>query len=149
MAIREITKLGDAILREKAKPVTVFDDKLGILIDDMIETMFAAEGVGLAAPQISILRQICVISIDNKKVYELINPQIVETSGTQQGTEGCLSIPNQAGIVERPQQITVKYQNRKGKYKEITVSDFLAVAFCHEIDHLNGILFIDKLIKSE
>lgn len=145
MAIRRIAKLGEDILRERAKPVTVFDKNLEILLDDMTETMFDADGVGLAAPQVSILKRLCVVCVDGKKVYELINPEIIETSGTQCGAEGCLSVPERSGLVERPQKITVKYQDRKGKHKEITVSDFTAVAFCHEIDHLDGVLFIDKI----
>ncbi len=149
MAIRQIAKLGDSILREKAKVVTIFDDNLGTLLDDMTETMFFEEGVGLAAPQVSILKRICVISVDGKTIYELVNPEIIKSSGTQKGAEGCLSIPNRNGVVERPKEITVKYQDRSGKNKEITVSDFTAVAFCHEIDHLNGVLFIDKITSEQ
>lgn len=149
MAIRQIAKLGDSILREKAKVVTIFDDTLGTLLDDMTETMFFEEGVGLAAPQVSILKRICVISVDGKTIYELVNPEIIKSSGTQKGAEGCLSIPNRNGVVERPKEITVKYQDRSGKNKEITVSDFTAVAFCHEIDHLNGVLFIDKITSEQ
>lgn len=149
MAIRNIVEVGNEILREHAKEVKIFDDKLAQLIDDMTETMFSAGGVGLAAPQVNILKRVCVISADGKKVYELVNPEIIERSGTQSGIEGCLSVPNKSGTVERPKQITVKYQDKNGKHKKITVEDFLAVIFCHEIDHLDGILFIDKLSDSE
>lgn len=150
MASRQIVKLGDDILREQAKTVTEFNEKLSILIDDMIETMFKENGVGLAAPQVGILRRVCVISIDEgKTIYELVNPTIVKHSGKQINSEGCLSVPNRHGEVLRPKKIVVESQNRYGASQTHKVDGFLAVAFCHEIDHLCGVLFIDKIIDND
>lgn len=146
MALREIIKDGDPVLRKNARPVTVFDEKLWDLLDDMYETMVEADGVGLAAPQISLLRQIVVIEIDEDSgIIELINPEIVETSGTQKSQEGCLSCPNRWGYVDRPMKVKVKAQDRFGKEFTIEGEGHLAACFCHEIDHLNGTLFIDKV----
>ncbi len=145
MAIREIVKIGDEVLRMKAKEVTEFGANLGVLIDDMFETMFKADGVGLAAPQIGIVRRICVVSVDGGKTkYELVNPVILKSSGTQRGPEGCLSCPGRSGVVCRPKKLTVQAQDRTGETKMYKVDGFTAVAFSHEIDHLDGILFIDK-----
>lgn len=150
MAIREIVKLGDEVLRLKAKEVTEFGAGLGALIDDMFDTMFKADGVGLAAPQVGIVRRICVVSVDGGITkYELVNPVILKSSGIQKGAEGCLSCPGRSGIVERPKKITVQAQDRNGEIKLYKVSGFTAVAFCHEIDHLDGVLFIDKVISEE
>lgn len=149
MALRQIVKLGDEVLRTRAKEVTEFSDKLGELIDDMFDTMFAADGVGLAAPQVGILRRICVVCVDGKTKYELINPVVVKKSGKQCGSEGCLSVPNRHGIVERPKRLTVEAYDRTGKKVVHKVDGFTAVAFCHEMDHLDGILFIDKLLEDE
>lgn len=145
MALREIIKVGDDVLRQRARNVDVFDEKLSQLIDDMIETMFYADGVGLAAPQIGILKRICVVSVDGKKIYELINPQIISSSGSQEGYEGCLSVPGVRGKVVRPKKLTVKSLDRNGREVVYKVKDFEAVAFCHEMDHLDGVLFIDKM----
>ena len=113
MAVREIVKLGDETLRMKAKEVTEFDSHLGVLIDDMFDTMFKADGVGLAAPQVGILRRVCVVSVDGGITkYELVNPVIVKASGTQRGAEGCLSCPGKSGVVVRPKKLTVQAQNR-------------------------------------
>jgi len=147
MALRNIITLGDDVLRERAREVEVFDDRLSILLDDMVETMFDADGVGLAAPQIGILKRVCVVCVDGHTIYELINPVIVERSGEQQGYEGCLSVPGARGLVKRPQKLVVKSKDRKGNDVVFNVSDFLAVAFSHEIDHLDGTLFIDKMEK--
>ena len=150
MAIREIVKLGNDVLREKAKPVENFDERLSTLIDDMWDTMFKASGVGLAAPQIGILRRVCVVSVDGGKTkYELINPVIEKASGRQSGVEGCLSCPGRSGTVVRPKKLTVRYNDRTGKEQVIKVDGFTAVAFCHEIDHLDGVLFIDKVVDEE
>lgn len=146
MAIRNIRKYGDDILRKKAKEVTVFDDKLKTLLNDMAETMKDAKGVGLAAPQIGILRKVVVIDV-GEGLIELINPEIVFEEGEAVEVEGCLSIPGINGEVARPQKVKVKAMDRNGKIFEIEGEDFLARALCHEIDHLNGILFVDKAIK--
>ena len=149
MATREIVKLGDDVLRFKAKEVTDFGESLGVLIDDMFETMFKADGVGLAAPQIGIVRRICVVSVDGGKTkYELVNPVILKASGTQRGPEGCLSCPGRSGTVTRPKKLTVSAKDRYGNDKLYKVEGFTAVAFSHEMDHLDGILFIDK-VESE
>ncbi|MDE7395496.1 MAG: peptide deformylase [Clostridiales bacterium] len=150
MAIREIVKLGSEVLREKAKPVDTFDEKLSQLIDDMFDTMFKADGVGLAAPQVGILRRVCVVSVDGGKTkYELINPVIEKASGRQCGVEGCLSCPGRSGAVVRPKKLTVRFCDRTGKEQLLKVDGFTAVAFCHEIDHLDGVLFIDKTVGEE
>ena len=149
MAIRNIVTIGDPVLREKSREVTLFDSKLGTLIDDMTETMFDAAGVGLAAPQVGILRRVCVISTDGDKVYELVNPRIIKSSGEQTGPEGCLSIPGRQGIVTRPKKLTVEAFDRFGKKVKYNVEGFTAVAFCHEMDHLDGVLYIDKTEKDD
>jgi peptide deformylase len=149
MAIRNIVTIGDPVLREKSREVTLFDSKLGTLIDDMTETMFDAAGVGLAAPQVGILRRVCVISTDGDKVYELVNPRIIKSSGEQTGPEGCLSIPGRQGIVTRPKKLTVEAFDRFGKKVKYNVEGFTAVAFCHEMDHLDGVLYIDKTEKED
>ncbi|SHJ04359.1 peptide deformylase [Lutispora thermophila] len=146
MAIRAIRKDSDEILRKVSKKVEKIDDRILTLLDDMAETMRAADGVGLAAPQVGILRRVVVIDI-GEGLIELINPVIVYESGEQQREEGCLSIPGKSGIVKRPKKVIVRALNRKGETFEITGEDLLAVALCHEIDHLNGILFIDKAIS--
>lgn len=145
MAIRQIVKVGDDLLRKRSKEVTVFDERLGELIDDMTETMFYANGVGIAAPQIGLLKRIAVVSVDGDKIYELVNPEIIKASGTQCGTEGCLSVPGVNGEVVRPKKVAVKALDRKGQPHVYKVSDYEAVAFCHEIDHLDGVLFVDKM----
>jgi len=142
MAIRNIVLDTDEMLRKKSREVTVFDQKLWQLLDDMRETMLSADGVGLAAVQVGILRKIVVIDIGDK-LYEIINPEIISYSETQTGTEGCLSSPNQYGTVTRPLNIKVKAKNRHGKEYVIEGTELLARALCHEIDHLNGILFKD------
>ena len=149
MALREIVKLGDDVLRMRCKEVTEFNEKLGILLDDMFDTMFSADGVGLAAPQIGILRRVCVVCVDGKTRYELINPVIVKSSGKQRGQEGCLSVPNRHGSVERPKKLVVQAQDRYGNPVTHKVDGFTAVAFCHEMDHLDGVLFIDKLLNED
>ena len=147
MAIRNIIKEGNPALREVCKEVTVFDDKLGELIDDMVDTMFKANGVGLAAPQISILKRVVVVSVDGKTIYEMVNPKITMTTGSQLSNEGCLSVPDRYGVVERPKKVVVEYYDRHGEKFKIKASGFLATAFCHELDHLDGVLYIDKVIQ--
>jgi peptide deformylase len=147
MAIRQILFIGDEALRLRAKEVTEFDSRLGQLLDDMKETMLKANGVGLAAPQVGILKRAFVVSIDGTEFFELVNPVIAKKSGVQYGTEGCLSVPGRSGTVERPKKLTVNAFNRYGERIQLKVSGYTAVAFCHEIDHLDGVLFVDKLIE--
>ena len=144
MALRQIVTIGEDVLYKKSRTVEKFDDRLGQLIDDMLDTMYAANGVGLAAVQIGILKRAVVVDTGDGEVYELVNPEIIETSGTQDGPEGCLSVPGRRGSVERPMNVTVKAQDRTGKEHVYKVSGFTARAFCHEIDHLDGTLFIER-----
>ena len=146
MAIRNIVKIGDDVLRKVCRSQLTFDEKLHTVLDDMAETMYKAEGVGLAAPQIGILRRYCVVDVGDGLI-ELINPVITEKSGSQTGSEGCLSIPDRFEEVVRPLKVTVRAQGRNGKNIVITAEGFKARAFCHEIDHLDGILYIDKIKK--
>lgn len=146
MAIREIREKGDEILYKKCKAVVKFDEKLHILLDDMYETMQSRDGVGLAAPQVGILKRAVVIDVGDGKI-ELINPEIVEESGEQTGSEGCLSVPGVFGEVTRPNVVTLKAQDRDGKWFKITGKELLARAFCHEIEHLDGKLFLDRVIR--
>ncbi len=142
MAIRNIVKEGDDVLRKKSRPVESFDEKLATLLDDMAQTMHDAEGVGLAAPQVGILRRAVVIDI-GEGVVELVNPVIVSSDGEQEGQEGCLSCPGEWGIVKRPNRVTVEAQDRHGKRIRVKGEELLARAMCHELDHLEGILFKD------
>ena len=144
MAIRNIVKVGDDVLRKICRTQMTFDQKLWSLLDDMAETMYKAEGVGLAAPQVGILRRVCVVDVGDGLI-ELINPVITEKSGSQKGNEGCLSVPDRFEEVTRPNKVTVKAQNRMGENIAIKAEGFLARAFCHEIDHLDGILYIDRV----
>lgn len=148
MAIRNIVKEGDEILKKKAKPVEKFDEKLQILIDDMIETMHAANGVGLAAQQVGILKRLVVIDIyDGKGPIVLINPEIKKTKGEREVEEGCLSFPNQFAKVIRPKEVVVEALDRNGKKIRIKAKDpLLAQAICHETDHLEGRVFVDIMI---
>ncbi len=148
MAIREIREKGDEILYKVCKPVKNFDKKLGILLDDMYETMKSKDGVGLAAPQVGILKRAVVIDVGEGKI-ELVNPEITASSGSQIGNEGCLSVPGVYGEVERPNEVTVKAQDRNGNTFEITGKELLARAFCHELEHLDGKLFLDRVIRFE
>lgn len=140
MAIRNIVKDGDPILNKKCRPVEKFDRKLAVLLEDMAETMHQANGVGLAAPQVGMLRRVVVIDV-GEGVIELVNPQIIAYSGEQEGAEGCLSFPGEWGITKRPQYVKVRAQDRNGNEITLEGRDLLAKAFCHEIDHLNGIVF--------
>ena len=149
MALREIFKFGDDILRKKCREVTAFDDKLWQLLDDMAETLQSQDGVGLAAPQVGILKRAVIIDVrDGNGVIELINPVIVEEIGVQVGNEGCLSAPGEWCEVERPQNVKVKALDRTGKEIEVEGNGLLARAICHELDHLDGVLFIDR-VKQE
>lgn len=148
MALRVIVKEGDDILLKKCRPVENFDQKLHQLLDDMAETMYAANGVGLAGPQVGVLRRVCVIDIGDG-IIELVNPEIVKASGVQETPEGCLSSPGKCGVTRRPMKVTVTYQDRYGKQCKMTGEELLAKAFCHEIDHLDGILFANHVIAWE
>jgi peptide deformylase len=149
MALRQIIKDGDETLRKKCREVTKVDDRLRELIDDMIQTMYANNGVGLAAPQVGVIRRLFVADIkDGSGAFVAINPQIVSIEGTQSGTEGCLSVPGKWGEVERPAKLVLEALDRDGKPFRLEAADFLAVCICHENDHLDGILFKDK-VKGE
>ena len=144
MALRQIVQVGDDVLRKKCFEVTSFDDKLATLLDDMKETLKVAEGAGLAGPQVGVLRRIFIVDTEKEGYFEMINPVILNESGTQYVTEGCLSVKGKIGEVTRPKYVTVKYQDRFGKEHKLKAKDFLAQAICHENDHLNGVLYIDK-----
>lgn len=153
MGLRQIVTEGDDILTKKCREVVKFDDRLSDLIDDMIETLRQSGGVGLAAPQVGFLRRVVVIEIDPEQgVIELVNPEIIKTEGKQVGLEGCLSLPGKWGITERPYRVTVKAQDRHGEEFTITGEELLARAFCHELDHLNGVLYntvCDRMLLPE
>ena len=138
MAKLQIRKVGDEALRKVCRPVDAITPRVLTLLDDMVETMRAANGVGLAAPQVGILRRIVVIEVEPGEVIELINPKIIAYSGEQDGQEGCLSVPGRWGMVKRPMHVTVRALNRKGEEFEITGHELLARCFCHELDHLDG-----------
>ncbi|WP_144474830.1 peptide deformylase [Cytobacillus oceanisediminis] len=148
MAVRKIVTYPAEILEQECEKVTVFDKKLAKLLDDMYDTMIEFDGVGLAAPQIDIKKQIAIVDIDDEHgTIEMINPVVLETSGEQTGPEGCLSFPGLYGEVTRPNYVKVKAQNRKGKTFEVEAKEFLARAILHEIDHLHGVLFTTKVSK--
>lgn len=142
MALRNIVKFGEDILRKKCREVTAFDDRLWVLLDDMLETLKSAEGVGLAAPQVGILRRVVVIDVGEGPI-ELVNPVVTSVRGKQREIEGCLSAPGQWGYVVRPAKVKVAAQNRYGKEFKVEGTELLARALCHEIDHLNGVIFTD------
>lgn len=146
MAIRNIREDGDPILRKKARPVTEFNERLFELLDDMAETMYEAPGVGLAGPQVGVLRRVVVMDVGDG-LLELINPEITKTEGEQTGEEGCLSLPGLCGLVKRPMSVVVKAQNREGKWCIYKGEELKARCFCHEIDHLDGILYKDNLLE--
>ncbi len=146
MALRNIRINEDPILRKTSRRVEELDQRTQTLIDDMFETMYDAGGVGLAAVQVGVLKQIIVIDTDEPgEKLVLINPEIIDEQGEQQTPEGCLSIPGRSGIVERPETVTVRAMDREGNIFEKTGKGLLAKAFCHEIDHLSGVLYIDKI----
>ena len=146
MAVRNIIKDGDETLLKKSRAVEQFDERLWTLLDDMLETMRAAEGVGLAAVQVGVLRRVCIVDIGDGLI-ELINPEIIAADGVQEDVEGCLSYPNQWAITRRPRAVKVKAQNRRGKKFIIKGEDLKARALCHEIDHLDGIVFKAHVIR--
>ena len=147
MALRNIVEKGDGVLEKHCRPVTNFDERLHVLLDDMAETLKKANGVGLAAPQVGILRRVVLVIETNvpegeeEYIIELINPEIIEQSGEQAGPEGCLSLPGVFGWVERPEHVKVRAQDRNGEWFEVEGDGLTARAFCHELDHLEGVLF--------
>ena len=144
MGIRKILTVKDPALHKVCKPVEKFDAKLHKLLDDMAETLEEANGVGLAAPQIGILRRIVIVDT-GEEILELVNPTMVETSGEQEGAEGCLSVPGKYGIVKRPYYATVRAQDRFGEWYEVQGEELIARCFCHELDHLDGIVYTEKM----
>ncbi len=151
MAIRNIVKYGDDVLTKKCRKIEVFDDRLASLIDDLFDTLYESGGVGLAAPQVGVLKRVVVIDLDDEP-YELVNPEIIEVSGEQYGAEGCLSYPGQFGMVKRPNKVKIKAQDRFGEWHEYEGEELLARAFCHETDHLDGNMFmrmVDEWLEPE
>lgn len=144
MALRNIVKVGDPVLNKTSRKVEKFDEKLSCLIDDMLESMYDANGAGLAAVQVGILKRVVVIDVGEGPI-ELVNPEITLMEGEQRETEGCLSLPGKWGVTIRPKKVQVKAQDRNGKWQVFTGEDLKARAFCHEIDHLDGILFTSHL----
>lgn len=147
MAIREIVQDGDPLLRKVCREVTAFDERLGRILDDMLETLQSAGGVGLAAPQIGLMRRFAICIINEKELLEIINPVILEQSGEEIMTEGCLSCPNQWKEVKRPARIKLQYCDRFGETHVRELEGFNARVCCHEMDHLDGVLFYDKAVK--
>ena len=143
MALRKIVLQGDESLTKVCRPVTDFNSRLHTLLDDMKETLLDSGGVGRAAPQVGILRRVCVVQNEDDEVIELINPEIIYTEGEQTGLEGCLSVPGKYGIVTRPEVVRVRAQDRNGDFFEVEDSDLTARCFCHEIEHLDGHLFVE------
>ena len=152
MALRNILTEGNATLKKTSRPVTKFDDRLHMLLDDMKETLEEAGGVGLAAPQVGVLRRLFVVDT-GEEVLECVNPEIIETSGEQVGAEGCLSVPGKYGIVRRPNVVKIRAQDRDGEWFEAEGEELIARCFCHEYDHLDGKLYTEvaehMLTKSE
>ena len=152
MALRNIVTVGDSVLNKVCRPVTKFDSRLGTLIDDMIETLEDANGVGLAAPQVGILRRVVVVDTAEDGFLELVNPEILEQSGEQTGLEGCLSVPGQYGIVTRPNYVKLRAQDRSGEWYEYEATELIARCFCHELAHLDGHLYTevaDRMLSPE
>lgn len=147
MAIRRIAVLGeDDVLRKKARAVEKFDKRLWTLLDDMADTMYDADGAGLAAPQVGVLKRCVVIDV-GEGLIEMVNPVIVRTEGEMVNVEGCLSVPGRRGTVKRPERVVVRAQDRHGKPFELEGTEFLAMAICHETDHLDGVVYVDKMIE--
>ena len=152
MALRAIVKQGDECLQKVCRPVTEFNDRLHTLLDDMKETLIGSGGVGLAAPQVGVLRRVCVVMNDEEEIIELVNPEIIAVDGEQTGLEGCLSVPGRYGIVTRPYVVRVRAQDRNGNIFEVEDEDLTARCFCHELAHLDGQLFVevaDRMLSDE
>ena len=146
MALRKIVTEGDEILLKKCRPVEKFDQKLWNLLDDMAETLYDSGGVGLAGPQVGVMRRVCVIDIGDGLI-EFVNPEIIYSEGSREVVEGCLSSPGEFGLVNRPEFVTARYYDRNGDCYEIDGEELFAQAMCHEFDHLDGILFKTKVIR--
>jgi peptide deformylase len=147
MALRNLRFNGDEILRKKGREVSVIDNKIKMLLDDMLDTMYENDGVGLAAPQVGILKRVVTIDVDDGNIYRMINPKIIKSSGEQTDQEGCLSVPETKGMVKRPLNVTAVYTDEEGNEVTVEAEGLLARAICHEIDHLDGVLFIDRTEK--
>ena len=149
MAIRKVRVEGDPLLRKKSRNVEKIDDRTKLLLDDMVDTMYEENGIGLAAPQIGVLRRLVVIDInDGKGVYKMINPKIIKQSDELQiNLEGCLSVPERSGYVERPKVLTVEYTDEEGNRQEVEADEYFAACVCHELDHLDGVLYIDREVE--
>ncbi len=145
MALRNVRLNGDEILRKKSREVEKIDDRILTILDDMVDTMYDRDGVGLAAPQIGILKRLVVIDVDDENLYKMINPRIIKSNGEAVDEEGCLSVPETRGNVVRPSNVTVEYTDVNGELKVLEGEGLLARCICHELDHLDGILFIDKI----
>lgn len=144
MGLRNIMVEGDDVLRKRSREVTTVDDRIRMILDDMLETMRESDGIGIAAPQVGILRRMFIVEAEEGDVFEMINPEIIEMEGSFIGEEGCLSVPGVFGKVERPERIKVKGLDRYGNELICEAVDLKAVAICHELDHLEGVLFTDK-----
>ncbi|MCD8130988.1 MAG: peptide deformylase [Lachnospiraceae bacterium] len=144
MAIRKIREIGDPVLYKISKEVSSMTLRNRMLIDDMFDTMYEADGVGLAAPQVGVLKRIVVIDVTGEDPLLLINPVLLETSGEQTGNEGCLSVPGKTGVVTRPNHVKVRAQNKEMEWFELEAEELLARAICHEVDHLDGHLYVEK-----
>lgn len=147
MALLNIVKEGDPILRKTSRPIEQITPRITTLLDDMLETMRAANGCGLAAVQVGVLRRVVIIEVEDGVVYEMINPRIVFRAGKQEEQEGCLSVPGKWGITTRPARVTVRYTDREGRERDLKGEGLLARAICHELDHLDGKLFTDVVIR--
>ena len=148
MAIREVVQVGDDVLRQRCFEVEAFDEKLWALLDDMKDTVKKEQGAGLAAPQVGILRRVVVVDVE-EGYFEFINPVLLQQKGEQSGWEGCLSVRGKSGIVSRPMKVTLSYQDRTGEKRLLKAKGFFARAICHELDHLDGVLYIDKATHIE
>ena len=152
MALRNIVTVGDSVLSKVCRPVLKFDRRLHILIDDMIDTLIDSGGVGLAAPQVGVLRRVVVVDVGDNEILELVNPEIIEESGSQTGLEGCLSVPGKYGVVTRPNVVKVGAQERFGEWFEAEGEELIARCFCHELAHLEGQLYTevaDRMLTPE
>ena len=146
MALRKIIEQGDVTLTKVCRPVTNFNRRLHLLLDDMVETLTSANGAGLAAPQVGVLRRACVVTdLDAEKTYELVNPVILEQDGEQTGPEGCLSVPGKWGLVSRPSHVVVRAQDRNGVWFDLEGDDLMARTLCHELEHLDGHLYTEHI----
>ena len=148
MAIRNVVQVGDEVLRQRCFEVETFDEKLWTLLEDMKDTVKKEHGAGLAAPQVGILRRVVVVDVD-EGYFEFINPVLLIQKGSQTGWEGCLSVRGKSGVVTRPSRVTLSYQDRFGEKHVLKAKDFFARAICHELDHLDGVLYIDKATQLE